>query len=126
MRLSEAIWIGAKLRPQAFNTEFDGTGTCAFGAAHEARGIEPHRLRTVLLPPEWQWVHHKSGICPGCGSHVPTVAAIISSHLNDAHRWTRERISLWVTTIEPHDEIPPLGETERSSPVSAGSGSGVP
>src|SRR5258708_38693389 len=39
MKLSAAIRIGARLRPQqCFGTYFDGVGTCAIGAAWEGSG----------------------------------------------------------------------------------------
>lgn len=41
LRLSEAIRIGAKLRPQITNGCYrDSSGTCAIGAAFEATGIK--------------------------------------------------------------------------------------
>ncbi|SRR5260221_2358714 len=38
LKLSEAIRIGAKLRPQCFASYFDGVRTCAIGAAWEGSG----------------------------------------------------------------------------------------
>lgn len=36
LRLSEAIRVGAKIRPQCTGTSFDGVGSCVIGAAYEA------------------------------------------------------------------------------------------
>lgn len=106
MKLSEAIRLGAMLRPQAFGTEFDGKGTCAFGAALEACGVPAQQLTSRSLPAEWRWVNSASGTCPECAGVVPVVSSVISMHLNDTHGWTRERIADWVATIEPQDEPP--------------------
>src|SRR5258706_314082 len=38
-RLSEAIRMGAKLRPQCFNSFWMDGGSCAMGAAYEAVGV---------------------------------------------------------------------------------------
>ncbi len=42
LKLSEAIRIGARMRPQARHGLFDGVGTCAMGAAAEALGWKPN------------------------------------------------------------------------------------
>ena len=123
MQLSEAIRLGAMLRPQRFGIEDTASdGSCALMAANEAVGNRMGDFRGALCT--FPLLEEKRS-CPVCGE-VQEVHWIIAIHLNDTYRWTRERIADWVATLEPHDEIPPLGETERSSPVSAGSGSGVP
>lgn len=41
MKLSEAIRLGAMLKPQAFGADIEGDSTCAIGAAIEApRAVE--------------------------------------------------------------------------------------
>ena len=54
LKLSEAIRIGAKLRPQSFGSFFDGEATCAIGAAFEARSGYPSRdpNKIVVVVPE--------------------------------------------------------------------------
>jgi len=106
MRLSEAIRLGAMMKPQGFEYLLQGGHTCALGAAADACGL----LETDLL------LHHtlqgearrrfpilrdfKDRWCPeGCAVSRVGVEGVIL-HLNDSHRWTRERIADWVETIE--------------------------
>ncbi len=103
MRLSEAIRLGAMLKPQGFggmSSNPQSTETCAYGAASDALG------RHVVPLIEWPWLESK-GRCPDChesfwpdGKEPLKYLSIISSHLNDSHIWTRERIADWVETIE--------------------------
>jgi len=93
MKLSDAIRAGSKLRPQQLfytmeNNEM--TGACAIGAAHAA-GYNVRHLDMTN-------VDVKS--CPGCGKAVffPSIVSLII-HLNDYHRWERERIAEWLDTI---------------------------
>jgi hypothetical protein len=98
MRLSEAIRLGAMLHPQAFQSlrviDMD-TGavvrTCALGAAEQAGyNIERESAEESLQR------------CPACPP-VPFFWSVnmVIAHLNDDHRWTRERIADWVETLEP-------------------------
>jgi hypothetical protein len=113
LRLSEAIRLGAMLKPQGFgwfNTD-DG-GTCAMGAAMQAAG----HIR------DWPVVKKSPAACPACplvrvsdNTHNATGAMIV--HLNDDHRWTRERIADWVATLEAQDSAPT--EDAASPPVEA-------
>jgi hypothetical protein len=127
MRLSEAIRLGAMLHPQAFG-QLSGTvkpkwwqrfrkpvpATCAWGAALEAegvvsrptlpsdqsiiiRGISPSG-RIYDSPHEWRVVVSPSYQCPEC--HGTFVGVALIAHLNDVHRWTRERIAYWVQDVE--------------------------
>jgi hypothetical protein len=96
MRPSEAIRLGSMLHPQGFKAyeqtrRINGqlvTQTCAIGAGLAAdpsfdevglAGIAPVR-------------------CPECADRGTVPAIII--HLNDDHRWTRERIADWLEPIE--------------------------
>jgi hypothetical protein len=101
MRVSDAMRLGASLRPQTFNQLFDGHGTCALGAALDAIGclfgttplIRKHACwNDVLLRPA-------ACPCPGCDLTELYVRSVIT-HLNDQHRWTREQIADWVAEIE--------------------------
>jgi hypothetical protein len=94
MRLSEAIRLGAMLRPQAFGKMFRTVRgemrSCALGAAAEALGESPYDSFAPLFD--------AMRMCPmGCG--WTSVGSLIP-HLNDEHRWTRERIADWVETVE--------------------------
>ena len=98
MRLSEAIQLGAMMTPQAFRTLFKGDGACALGAAMLAVGVAPEQAGRSLRK-RWPWAFAVSVNCPSCGrSHL--VCQVIV-HLNDDHRWTREKIGAWVAGIEP-------------------------
>lgn len=99
MRLSEAIRLGAMLKPQAFGDYSVGVGTCALGAAHEALG------KNADDESEWWWPElPRDAICPSCGGmrHSDSSFAVggVIAHLNDVHKWTREQIADWVETIE--------------------------
>lgn len=112
MKLSEAIRLGAMLKPQAFGRisgPVDGPrgpgdvlglrfvlGTCALGAAYDAGFIRQ------LADAD---VHDVEMYCPACGqwSYGGEAVALVNHivmHLNDEHRWTRERIADWVESVE--------------------------
>ena len=102
LRLSEAIRLGAMLKPQVFGILRDGIGTCALGAALEACGIVANHLNNLeYVINRWPWTDAKFHNCPGCGYWGYPSAVI--THLNDAHHWTREQIADWVETIEPRE-----------------------
>jgi hypothetical protein len=146
MGLSEAMRIGAMLRPQAYGdfrkkirTGFLGLfgkseyATCALGAAVEAGNIPsilrqvddnsaaPFRggksragttVEEVQFPQEWLDTIRVVAACPVCGK--PQRLAQQIPHLNDKHRWTRERIADFVALYEPRaDDLQRQGlETE--------------
>jgi hypothetical protein len=99
MKLSEAIRLGAMMKPQAFIV--GGDGTCALQAALDAIGMDTSRPseRTDAI---WPQALSRMSACPECKARA-TVAYIIPIHLNDRHRWTRERIADWVATVEPQE-----------------------
>lgn len=128
MKLSEAISLGATLRPQYFGATrgkvragflglFKVDATCAWGAAFEAancrfemiqddnslstRVLHPagSLVNTVMVPASWGPVIRHSCACPDCGAGYGTVSHLIT-HLNDHHRWTRERIAGFVGEVE--------------------------
>lgn len=98
MKLSEAIRLGALLHPQTFGAtrkyaviRNEIVGTCAIGAAREAGYSR-----------EFSW--EVTGRCPACEHNTTTWALPnLMAHLNDFHRWTRERIADWVETVEPDE-----------------------
>lgn len=112
MQLSEAILLGAMMKPQAFRVLVTDDGACALGAALLAVGaVSEQSARSVLS--RWPWAFTVSATCPGC-SRSHAVFGIIT-HLNDNHRWTRERIAKWVAGIEPTDLFPrPRGGRMRA------------
>jgi hypothetical protein len=102
------------LRPQGFGLLVPGeTGvmasysTCALGAAFDARGllhVHAEGYTVERLPVEWVDFWNRPGACPSPDVYLDcqmqfTIQLVIT-HLNDRHRWTREKIADWVETIE--------------------------
>ena len=127
MQLSEAIRLGAMLRPQArgwlvrdvfvptrgwrgwLGRGKMTTGTCALGAALEAVGMAAD-LGSVWHM--WPWTLNRSELCPVCPvCGIARMASGIIWHLNDSHDWTREQIADWVATIEPREDTKPIEST---------------
>ena len=125
MRLSEAIRLGAMLRPQTFNERLTKRGSCAWGAALETVGcVEVGTPWPAVAPVAlawWPWafrVDSSTLVASPCacgGELSATWAAGIIVHLNNKHRWTREAIADWVETIEPRTS--PLTESVPSGTV---------
>ena len=116
MKLAEAMREGAKRGPQVFQSWFGVVfdSSCAMGAALKGVGAceafpmeAPSKLVQIFFP----WVHEGEVICPGCGVFQAHPGAVIAMHLNDLHKWSRERIADWVETIEPETS----GSTSASS-----------
>jgi hypothetical protein len=121
MRLSEAIRLGAMLRPQGFHDFIQDLGagivvSCALGAAAEAIGssavavfgpfADTDDLVGELDAAFGTLLNTKRRGCPSKGCGVRRVTANVIAHLNDDHRWTREQIADWVESIEPVDVVP--------------------
>ncbi len=126
MRLSEAIRLGAVLKPQAHDgTIISETHTCALGAAIEGAGIPARALdkgelmttgrghgearggeQAYTLPVEWMKTMRRisdSFFCPVqyCTDFLSMCSgARIIAHLNDSHKWTREQIADYVEQFE--------------------------
>lgn len=83
LKLSEAIRIGATKRPQCKGHFFDGVGTCALGAAAEARGWKP-KLNSVFGVSPYTFLPESKG----------TLGGTISV-MNDCGE-SRERIADWL------------------------------
>lgn len=118
MTLSEAIRLGAMMKPQAFNSGSDG-GSCALRAAHDALGLSS--VMTVSgyavinyseLAHRYPMLHTVS-VCPHCGFDDTTVSLVW--HLNDQHHWTRERIADWIDSLEQ----PPITAAEVHAAIQA-------
>lgn len=108
MRLSEAIRLGAMLKPQAFGIYDDGVGTCALGAAAMAMG---RFYPDIVFSQEFQVLIDRKR-CHECGYVAHTGGATVA-HLNDHHRWTRERIADWIEGLEAAQEpqAPPVEDS---------------
>ena len=117
---SEAIREGAKLRPQAFGAYFDGGTSCAVGAAHEAITGKAEDSDAVALTegsfPYMQLCNNKA-TCPQCTAAIGSLLSTVT-HLNDEHKWTRERIADWLETEEEKLGFVTVVESE-SVPFSA-------
>ncbi len=116
MTLAEAIRKGAQQRPQIFCRMFSWVGktlqgSCVLGAAWEGQYGAPTFVDSPMdivgaqersdldVFPEFGQEFPKFS-CPvngQCG--VPTALETVLIHLNDYHRWTRERIADWVEAV---------------------------
>lgn len=103
MQLSEAIRLGAMLKPQATHFLLFEDRTCALGAACEAVSIRISEGQSCLNNATFKrWpilrMRVQSPVAQYC--QRASVSIVIQS-LNDTHRWTREQIADWVATVEP-------------------------
>jgi hypothetical protein len=98
--LAEAIRAGAQRRSeQAFGEYYQGRrASCALGAAYEGLYRLPEevgQLHPKRLDRLFDCLEGTIRVCPeGCRKRLMLAAMII--HLNDDHRWDRERIAAWV------------------------------
>lgn len=118
MRLSEAIRLGAAITPQSFGGWWDISGkrTCALGSAAVAAGFTL-KTSNLLIEMIRRWPGLKSPArCPACDVMHHTMLGVIGYHLNDTHRWSRERIADWVELYEPPPTpVNEVGETRREA-----------
>lgn len=102
MRVSEAIRLGSLLVPQGFGFAYSRRvqgAVCANQAAKLAVGANESEE-------PWPWREEMVERCPfcverfraGCG-FSPDVLGLVA-HLNDDHRWSRERIADYVESLE--------------------------
>jgi hypothetical protein len=106
--------LGSTIHPQGFG-DFrqegpSGITTCAWGAAHDAVGNHDDYEND---PENWRWASKETEtVCPECG--LPCIASVGCAivHLNDYHRWTRERIAEWVRSVEPKEPEAALDANE--------------
>lgn len=101
--LAEFIRLGAMLRPQCRLVLFYNGGSCAVGAAIEARtGIDNlfGNVEDAQKDLHKDYALSRRLSCPAC--HVQaTLYEVIGSHLNDTHNWTREAVAGFLETLEP-------------------------
>lgn len=106
MKLSESIRLGALIRPQAFGHTFVEGKSCALAAALEASGVKPEDLVATFAVSPWHlWdISSNKSVgqvsCPLCGEAFQVGVVSMVVHLNDDHKWTREKIADWVEGIE--------------------------
>lgn len=129
MLLSEAIRLGAMLRPQGHGAYFRNEGgfvvrwnaseqlvSCVMGAAAEAAGCQVGAGVMDVFRRFWPFaLECLPCLCPVC--EVQTLSGITAMlvHLNDGHHWTREHIADWVATIEPAEKAEKIGETVENT-----------
>lgn len=120
MRLSEAMRLGAALRPQGFRNVFAGGKSCAIGAAAEAVGIidisqDNTYVEGARAPDEWKTLCKAKAICPECLTHADyfDVESCVM-HLNDSHIWTRERIADWIESLEMAQESKAVADVQEA------------
>lgn len=124
MRLSEAIRLGATMKPQRFDGFDLDDSSCALRAAADATGVRDvysySSGRNILNYGQLRRLYPvmcTEGRCPACDRTGDL--GWISHHLNDNHRWTRERIADFVELHEP------LPQPEATEPmVSVGTNTG--
>lgn len=134
MKLSEAIRLGAMLRPQTSGALFyrlrdgSGIGSCALGAAAEALGAEAaigitsERNADAFLDRQFRAFMRTKLTCPcadpnlcWAAGHQQELGVVIVT-LNDMHKWSRERIADWVETVEKA-AAPVEGVTDVAAPA---------
>ena len=107
MKLSEAIRLGAMLRPQGHGGLRKSQGgvlaTCALGAACDAVGIAidasgSNMEAYAALRARWP-ILREPVMHPEDGNMERMLE--ITYLLNDISKWSRERIADWVETVEP-------------------------
>lgn len=103
MRLSEAIRLGATMKPQGFGSLLvvGSNGreyTCAMGAAFDAVGAAQDIRAVAFVFPGYS--RKVFPICDACKLPARVGVTSMVMHLNDAHSWTREKIADWVEEQE--------------------------
>ena len=114
MLFSDAIIAGSKKHPQLFDKDYalDAltgavTATCVLYAALDGIGV----LEELLASPKYDgrdadrlahiWPFPIEALrCPACPQVWNGGVFSMVLHLNDDHRWTRERQAEWVRTQE--------------------------
>ena len=98
---SEAVRLGCLLAPrQITGTRFDGDdGACATGAMFLGGGLG----RQPITPAHWvRWpalmgrARHPEPCLTWSSPHKLILVSFLIDHLNDSHRWSRERIADWL------------------------------
>jgi hypothetical protein len=114
--LSEAIRLGAMLRPQCFGRTFADKKSCAMGAAYEA--VAGMKTLPNYLPSIWSFLAERfpvlkiSASCPQCSwTPIPVYLVDVIVHLNDSHHWTREQIAAYVSENFEQLEFPTAEES---------------
>ena len=119
MKLSEAIRLGAMLRPQTTGAIYKHGKSCAWGAAWEAVGGDithwdySKGISSISICQDY-WPKLSLAYVPNpiTGDTRP-IWSIIESLNDNPNCWTRERIADWVASIESHEEV--LSDTTKTT-----------
>jgi len=109
MTLSEAMRLGAMLKPQGFGIWRRNEASCAMDAVVDGSGAT-----WEMLSQQFPILKIGQLRCPVCQSWNTNVGSVIM-HLNDHHRWTRERIADWIEAEFEHDKLAPAAARELDS-----------
>lgn len=119
---SEAMRLGAMMKPQGIGAALHEGKTCALGAAADAIGALNGVEKALDIEPRtlpWPWIYDGAGVeCPECGGRCVNALNVIV-HLNDWHKWTRERIADFIATIEPQETQTPQAVALLAEPSHA-------
>jgi hypothetical protein len=117
--LAQAIRRGIDRRPdQAFGEYYHGHGaSCALGAAYEGLYRLPFEVQGIVAKDLWRYYECLDFVirrCPDdCHKQLPLGALIV--HLNDDHRWSRERIADWVASLAPSSVPIPTSSDDQGA-----------
>ena len=124
LSLSDAILLGAMLRPQARYRLFKDGKSCVYGAISEGAGFLHYTEGLKAFPSQimsaWPLLRER-GPCPECKDDMDRYDLLW--HLNDTHEWSRERIAGLVRTWETPEQVAALpsgGEIRAGTPDEGG------
>lgn len=110
MKLSEAIRLGAMLRPQTTGAIYKHGKSCAWGAAWEAVGgdiehwIQDGSISSQTICEQY-WPELNRKVAHPLVEGEWSLASTIESLNDNPHCWTRERIADWVASIEAQQTV---------------------
>lgn len=108
MQLHEAMRLGAVLGPQVFgklwNENSDDGSSCAIGSVLRSIGADKWKISSGIYPKGFTELVETfpvliTMVTHPFGGHADKLWDIIIE-LNNYHMWSRERIAVWVQTIE--------------------------
>lgn len=122
MKLWEAMLNGAKLGCQVFGKLSDGEGgTCALGAVMVGIGTRPSAFSADLTTMEYPELMAPATVCIACGEPPRAGGELdltlwgLIVHLNNDHRWSRQRIAEWLANREL--KVTPLVKARKTEQV---------
>jgi hypothetical protein len=107
LRLSEAIRLGAMLKPKGYDGLLVDGRTCALGAALDAIGQCNGDSEAEYQTAKEAWPLLMKEATSPVEANYRTYLQHAIWQLNDSRGWTRERIADWVETIEREHEPKP-------------------